>query len=137
MERITPNLAIATNTTYRDEYNRYTQLTEQELAYFRATAAKALAATGLDILIEPYDHDRLPGHEEALGCYYWNDEGEAFITIDNYFIHERYRTEVEGWYAIETETLLGCICHELAHARYHTHTKYHAALTARYISMVA
>lgn len=123
--------------TYADEYGRIRTLTQSELDFFTATLAKVLAATGIRVPVETRDHEQVTGHENALGIYYKNDAGDEFITIDNYFIHERYAVECCGYrWALEPETLAGVICHELAHVRYRNHTKYHAALTERYADMV-
>lgn len=128
-------MATATNgfgITYTDNYDRPTQLTPAEIEFFQETVAAALNATGLRIHIWTRDHEQVAGHENALGIYYGDrsDPTYEFITIDNYFIHERYKIEREGYpWVLVPETLLSVICHELAHMGYRYHNKYHAALT--------
>lgn len=121
---------------YLDMYNNPAWLTEEELSFFNDTADHIKRILGVSIKIVPSNHEQVPGHEEALGLYHYNDENE-FITIDNYFIHECYMAERCGGFAIEAQTLSDVICHEIAHRRYHRHTKYHAALTREYIEQVA
>lgn len=123
-------------TTYTDEYGRLCWLKPLELAYFQAAVDLVLAATGISIQVEARDHDLVPGHENALGIFYRTTEDLTWITVDTYFIHERYRWEAEGRHTIEQETLVSVLCHELAHIRYARHTRHHAALTAHYIGIV-
>lgn len=125
---------------YTDYKDNEIALTDDEIKYFKATAEKALYKTGINIPVYPSNHERLNGkHSEALGIHWKSIDGkQEFITIDTFFIHDCYRTEVEGWkYNIEEETLIGCICHELAHIKYRRHTKYHTALTEEYKAMCA
>lgn len=124
-------------TSYLDERNRPVVLTDEEKAFFLMTAANVIYATRQGVNVLPADHERLPAHaRDALGIHWCSlDSSSEFITIDCYFIHERYRVERCGDYALESQTLAEVICHELAHMRYKNHTKYHAALTAQYVGM--
>lgn len=130
-------MTMQSNTTYTDEYNRPSKLTDEEMQYFCETVTSVLSATGILARIAPRDHEEIPGSEEALGICWRSEDGDQFITIDNYFIHERFCIERGSWLAIENATLTDVICHELAHLRYWRHTKRHAALTAQYIAMVS
>ena len=137
MGHIPDRIARVQNITYTDEWNRPAILSSDELAFFAETVCKVLAATGISIDVWTRDHEEIPGHVDALGIHYRNAAGDEFITIDNYFIHERYGAEVLGGISIEAHTLAEVICHELAHIRYQRHTRHHAALTAHYVAMLA
>lgn len=126
--------------SYEDFNGFYVSLTNEEITWFFGVVADVLNATGISIIVTPCDHERIAGNTEALGLYWWVDgEGQShnFISIDTYFIHERYGVEVEGKHSIEPQTLAEVICHELAHRLSHCHTKKHAALTLQYIAMAA
>lgn len=124
---------------YLDECNRPAVLTEAEQEFFLETVATVLRATGVSVAVVTADHEALPGDRaNALGIHWAATDGShEFITLDCYFIHERYGVERCGQYAIEPQSLADVLCHELAHMRYQRHTKYHAALTAHYIGLVA
>lgn len=124
---------------YYDYYGNAISLTVDEIKYFNEAVNTALSATGINIPVYSGNFEELKGDlPNALGIHWKSCDGsEEFITIDTFFIHECYKAEVEGWYNLNNETLIGCICHELAHIKYSRHTKYHAALTAEYIAMCA
>lgn len=125
--------------TYTDAWDKPTQLTPAEVAFFQEAATAAQAATGISIDIWPRDHEEVEGPGNALGIYYchMDDPTDEFITIDNYYIHERFMAECEGYpWIIVPETLMETICHELAHTKYRRHTKHHAAYTQQLLAMV-
>ena len=51
------------------------------------------------------------------------------ITIDNYFIHEKYESIFNGGFDIEPETLESVISHEIAHRYKFRHCKAHSRIT--------
>ena len=112
-----------------------TRLTGEELNYFYKIADEIREAVDRWIRIIPDNHDNLEGpSKEALGCFYTSSKEEPFqddclITIDNWFIHECYLSEVKGVPSIEPQTLVSVIAHELAHSDKFRHCKYHARLT--------
>ena len=73
-----------------------THLTEAEIKWFSGICNDCIEATGIKILIECADHEKLKGKsKEALGIFYTNNienplDGDCKITIDNFFIHECY-----------------------------------------------
>lgn len=125
--------------TYLDFRNNTVSLADEELAYFYQEVSDVLAATGIDIPVYPCDHEQLPHPQsEALGIHWLSaDHDDEFITIDNLFIHEAYEAAFSGAFNMHGETLVSVLCHELAHIHYRRHSKWHADLTARYISMAA
>lgn len=128
-------MKLATGNSYTDYHGQTTELTAQELDYFRQTVTNVLAATGIGIPVYCCDHEKLPGTTgDALGVHWRSIDGaDEFITIDNYFIHEAYAVAFLDAFDLNGETLTTVLCHELAHIRYQRHTRYHAALTAQYI----
>lgn len=130
-------IAKENRTNYLDYRDNICNLTEAEQSWFRETVAKVLATVGIQIPVHMCDHEPLPGVDsDALGIHWKNAEGDEFITIDNWFIHNAYEVKFNGAYDIDGETLESVLCHELAHIRYRRHTKYHEALTEYYISLV-
>lgn len=130
-------MAKANTPEYTDYANRPIKLTEAEQRYFRDTVFNVLFAVSINIPVYMCDHERLPGDcENALGMHWKNAEGDEFITIDNYFIHECYEVAFNGAYDINGEDLVSVLCHELAHIHYRRHTKYHEELTEKYIGIV-
>ena len=131
-------LTKSLGTSYTDYRDRPVQLTADELAYFRATVDAVLKATGLTIPVYTCDHEKLPGtSSDALGIHWRRtDGGDEFITLDNFYIHEAYEVAFCDGFDMTGETIVSVLCHELAHIRYQRHTRYHAALTARYIDIV-
>lgn len=130
-------LAKSNKPDYTDYKNRPVALTDAEQAYFRQTVADVLRALEIEIPFYMCDHEKLPGAGDALGMHWAAIEGDdEFITIDNFFIHEAYEVAFCGGFDMTGETLANVLCHELAHMKYSRHTKYHAALTARYIDIV-
>ena len=125
------------NPCYSDFRDRPAALTEAEQSYFRQTVEKVLSILGIEIPVYMCDQERFPGSRgDALGIHWKNAEGDEFITIDNYFIHEAYEVAFHGAYDLNGETLETVLCHELAHIRYQRHNKYHAELTEQYIDTV-
>lgn len=130
-------IAKANTPEYTDYANREIELTRAEQRYFWDTVSKVLFAVSININVYMCDHERLPGDcENALGMHWKNAEGDEFITIDNFFIHECYEVAFNGAYDINGEDLVSVLCHELAHIRYRRHTKYHEELTEKYIRIV-
>ena len=124
-------------TTFTDEYYRPTKLTEDEVAWFDSIVNLAKLATGVKVDIIPFDHDLYSGkHRDALGCCTTTDpenmlgDGvDTYITIDCYFIHEKFEQVFKGRHSIERQTLEEVIAHEIAHLYVWRHGKKHTALT--------
>ncbi len=124
-------------TTYSDIFDGTMELTKDELKWFRSVVRKAKKATGCPVEIISYDHEKYEKqHREALGCCVTTDvkhrldeEAETFITIDTFFIHEKYEERFMHGFSLEELSLEQVIAHEIAHLKYWRHTKYHAALT--------
>ena len=123
--------------TYSDAYGDPTELTAAEVHWFYAVVAQARRATGVEVEIVPYDHDLYAGkHRDALGCCVTNNpknplaaDVDTYITIDCYFIHEKYAERFEDSWSIEAQTLEEVIAHEIAHLYVWRHGKKHARLT--------
>lgn len=118
---------------------------KEYLDFFNATVSKVKRVVNITVPIIPFDHDEIKGHKNALGiCHgtrYADGSGwEAEkITIDEYFIEECYKAEVEGFpYMLDLigDNLIGVICHEIAHTRILRHGKKHRELTQMLISIV-
>lgn len=132
-----PHFAPAV-TTFSDCYDRPTELTAEELHWFNDVVAQARRATGVKVAIIPDDHERLEApHRDALGlCISRNpkdplaSDADSYITIDCYFIDEKFRERFEGRWTIEKQTLEEVIAHEIAHLYVWRHGKKHSALTA-------
>lgn len=130
-------MAKANTPEYTDYANRPVKLTEAEQRYFWDTVSNVLSAVSINIPVYMCDHEQFPGDcENALGMHWKNAEGDEFITIDNFFIHECYEVAFNGAYDINGEDLVSVLCHELAHIRCQRHTKYHEELTEKYIKIV-
>lgn len=130
------NTAKKNSPEYTDCYDNPTSLTSKEQKFFRDTVSNVLSATGIQITVYMCDHEKFKGYEDPLGMHWKNADGDEFITIDNYFIHECCEVAFNGAYSIETEDLVSVLCHELAHIRYQRHNKYHTKLTKKYINMI-
>lgn len=125
-------------TTFTDCYYRPTELTAEEVRWFTEVVERALRIAGVQIEIIPYDHDLYEGkHRDALGCCCTlnpkdplADGAGTYITIDCYFIDEKWRERFEGRYTIEKDTLEEVIAHEIAHLYAFRHGKKHSRLTA-------
>lgn len=122
---------------YYDIRNNPAALTDAEQSYFWETVAKVLLTVGISIPVYMADHEQLPQScADALGIHWKNDDGDEFISIDCYFIHDCYEVAFNGAHNVFDESLVSVLCHELAHVRYRRHSKYHTSLTAKYISQV-
>lgn len=130
--------------TYKDEYDRDTALTSDEAKWFCDVVEKAKRATGYgDINIIAYDHDKIPGHENALGICHTNNyenpiafDADTQITIDCWYIHLCYNALFNGGYSFDgpiEETL----AHELAHLTYWRHGRWHQRQTKRLLHKIA
>ena len=96
--------------------------------------------------VKMYDHEKIEGHEDALGCAHSQDgENISLITIDSFYVECCYFQSL--WEATEHRqgmpsgclcdgTLAETLCHEFAHLTYWRHGKKHTALTKAYISKV-
>ena len=128
--------------TYSDLYGDPVSLTPEEKAFFREKVHFILNVLGLDVEIVNRDHEQdLSGKsKEALGCFYTDAPNsptqDCFITVDNYFIHERYEVECMGGYSIEPQSLTDVICHELAHREKFRHGKGHRKMTEELVAKV-
>lgn len=104
--------------------------------YFNSTVDQIKTKLNIDVLIkiEDYSDDCC----EIGRCYKFND-GHYEISIDSYFLEQSYDYEVNGvkWALdlIHGETLLKCLCHEIAHMKYWNHTKWHRQYTEELIKM--
>lgn len=121
--------------SYTEFDGTLTRLTGPELNYFYKIADEIREAVDRWIKIIPDNHENYEGpSKEALGCFHTSSKEEPFqddciITIDTWFIHECYLSEVEGVPSIEPQTLVSVIAHELAHSDKFRHCKYHTRLT--------
>ena len=59
-------MTMQSNTTYTDEYNRPSKLTDEEMQYFCETVTSVLSATGILARIAPRDHEEIPGSEDSF-----------------------------------------------------------------------
>ena len=121
--------------TYTDDYGRLTALTDQELQFFCETIHHVKSKIGTHIQIFHRDHEKLDKkNKEALGLFWTrfpkSPGVDCFITIDNYFIHECYQEKFMGLPSVCFAKLEDVLCHELAHAVYFRHGKYHNRVTA-------
>lgn len=127
---------------YSDLYGNPVSLTSEELEFFRTRVQTIQKALNLNVEIVNRDHETAftGKHKEALGIFYTSDpknpSEDCFITIDNYFIHECYESEVLGKIKIEPNTLTDVICHELAHMQKFRHCKTHERITQDLIARV-
>ena len=130
--------------SWSDYFGNYKELTEKELGWFYGIVEKAKKATGYNVNILPYNHDLFKGKsKEALGCCVTTNPEDClgagvdtFITIDTYFIHEKYSEEFENGYSVESETLKHVIAHELAHLTVWRHGKKHTAKTEELYNII-
>ena len=131
-------------TTYKDCWDRPTELTDEELAWFNKTVEKARCATGCRVPIIPYDHELYDGKSrDALGCCFTlnpknplAENADSYITIDCYFINEAYRSVFFGDFLISGQNLEEVIAHEIAHLTVWRHGKKHTALTAQILDQI-
>lgn len=123
---------------YSDFYDRPVELTEAELNYFHSVAGKfnPIMEDYLGVVLPIYNrnHDEMQGkHKDALGIFYTDDKenllADAFITIDNFFIHECYESVFNNFPNIAFSTLEETIAHEIAHGLVFRHGKKHRELT--------
>ena len=121
--------------TYTDAHDRLTRLTDKELDWFHGVVMACRAATGCNVEIIAYDHEMYSGkHKEALGCCCTDNpddplSGDTYITIDCYFIDEKYKERFEGAYDFSFMSLEEVIAHELAHLYVWRHGKKHTKKT--------
>lgn len=130
--------------TYTDYRNRPAKLTDAELTWFSGVVAQAKQATGCTVEIIPYDHDLYPGKSRnALGCCITEDPKnqlgagvDTYITIDCYFIDEKYRERFNGDWTLEDQTIEEVLAHEIAHLTVWRHGKKHTDLTERLLAQI-
>lgn len=121
--------------TYTDFYGNETELTVDELHWFFSVVSKFHKLPETDGLeITNRDHEKMSRrNRDALGLFYTSDsespKADCFITIDNYFIHEKYESIFNGGFDIEPETLESVISHEIAHRYKFRHCKTHSRIT--------
>ena len=120
----------------------------EHIEYFNSVIAKVKHSVNVRIPITLADHEQFKGHENALGiCHGFktprmNDWSPEKITIDEYFVEECYKAEVEGNQAAQFmlelagDTLIGVICHEIAHIYNWRHGKKHTELAQRLVARV-
>ena len=133
-----------TVTTYKDCWDRPTELTREELAWFNETVERAKRATGCCVPIIPYDHELYAGKSrDALGCCVTlnpanplAEDADSYITIDCYFINEAFRAKFHGDFLISGQDLEEVIAHEIAHLTVWRHEKKHSALTAQILDQI-
>ena len=133
--------------TYSDLWNNKIELTAEELAYFHgvvATFEKYMHSMNYHIEITNRDHENMKGKsKEALGIFYTNNketpylDDDCFITIDNYFIHEKYKEEIKGEWTLEPQSLAEVIAHEIAHRFIFRHGRKHRETTSAILAAVA
>lgn len=122
------------NLEYTDFKDDTYELTDDELDWFFTIANRMQCAITRHVDILPYNHELLPGiNKEALGVFYTASKSEpakdCFITIDTWFIHEKYDEAINNVVTICEESLEEVIAHELAHTDKYRHCKYHTRLT--------
>ena len=130
--------------TFSDCWNRPTQLSEAELTWFQGVVDKARAAVGVDVEIIPFDHDLYRGKSrDALGtCCTKNTadplspNADSYITIDCYFIDEKYHELFDCGFSVERKSLEEVIAHEIAHLYVWRHGKKHTALTEQLLEKI-
>lgn len=126
--------------TYSDMYDNLAELNKAELDYFQSVVKdfSIIMQDYLGVVLPIYnrDHEKMDGkHKEAFGIFYTNDKEnilvDAYITIDNYFIHECYESVFNNIPNISFSTLEETISHEIAHGLVLRHGKKHRELTKR------
>ena len=129
-------------TTYMDEYNRQTRLTDAQIEWFHSVVESCKAATGCNVEIIAFDHDQYRGKsKDALGCCCTDNienplEGDTYITIDCFFIDEKYKERFEGGWDLSFSSLEEVIAHELAHLYVWRHGKKHTKKTEELLNMI-
>ncbi len=128
-------------TTY-DFFGKTINLTDQELNWFHSVVDKCKAATGCAVQIIAYNHDLYTGKsKDALGCCITDNtadplSGDTCITIDAWFIHEKWEEEFNDGFAVERLSLVEVIAHEIAHLYQWRHCKRHQSITSELVSMI-
>lgn len=121
-------------------------LTEQEQQYFDDIVTNIKLKFNIIIPILAYDHEKVEGHENALGIAYADENKKVYqITVDEFFIHEcycdhRWSQGIRGansWPKLEPESLEGLICHEIAHMKYLRHGRWHKRETERLLKVIS
>ena len=103
---------------YSEWNGKEVALTEEELAWFHSVADKCKAATGCTVPITAFNNELCFDRDgkEALGTC-WTDnpdnplDGETTITVDTWFIHEKYRNKIGELPMFTDATLESVICH--------------------------
>jgi hypothetical protein len=117
----------------------------EQLNYFNEVIKRIKQSVNVSIPILPADHEKIKGHENALGICHGrknigqNDWEPEKITIDEYFIEENYEADVNGktyMLRLVGENLVEVICHEIAHIQEWRHGKRHRNLTKKLIELV-
>ena len=128
---------------YSEWNGKEVALTEEELVWFHSVADKCKAATGCTIPITAFNNELCFDRDgkEALGTC-WTDnpdnplDGETTITVDTWFIHEKYRNKIGELPMLTDATLESVICHEIAHLYVWEHGEDHDRKTQELLEMV-
>jgi len=118
------------------------KLTDEEMNWFHSIVNRCKAATSCTVQIIAYNHDLYNGkHKEALGCCITDNpenplQGDTIITIDTWFIHEKWLKESEQIPTLEPKTLIDVIAHEIAHLYQWRHCKRHKRITDEIIKKI-
>lgn len=117
-------------------------LTDQELDWFHAVVAKCKAATGCSVEIIAYNHDLYDGKSrDALGCCITDNvkdplRGDTCITIDTWFIHEKWEEEFNDGFTLEKQSLIDVIAHEIAHTYQWRRCKRHQRIASELVEKI-
>ena len=130
--------------TFTDYLDRPTKLSAAELAWFQSVVDRARSAVGVDVEIIPFDHDLYRGKSKnALGCCCTRNaedplaaDADSYITIDCFFIDEKYKERFEGGWDLSFSSLEEVIAHEIAHLYVWRHGKKHTDLTKRILEKI-
>lgn len=128
---------------YSEWNGKEVALTEEELAWFHSVADKCKAATGCTVPITTFNNELCFDRDgkEALGTCWTNNpdnplDGETTITVDTWFIHEKYRNKIGELPMLTDATLESVICHEIAHLYVWEHGEDHDRKTQELMEMV-
>ena len=129
-------------TTYSDYFGKNFSLTDDELSWFHSVVARCKTATGCAVEIIEYNHDLYTGKSrDALGCCITDNtkdplQGDTCITIDTWFIHEKWEEEFNDGFSVEKISLVEVIAHEIAHTYQWRHCKRHQRITSKLVDKI-
>lgn len=130
------------NYGFTDCFERETELTKEQVEWFHNVCEDAKKAIGLNIKIHCCDHQKIKGHENALGIFWTREKGEAvsvensFITIDTYTIYECYEHLFNDMHVFDYTELEEIIAHEMAHFLQFRHCKRHTRITKEFYDKI-